>query len=171
LFLWPFIIQAIIHVKNRTYNSIINKTPYEELLKKKPNIDYFRVLGSLTYTLIPKEVRPKGKIIKKSNRGIFIGYESDNNFLVYIPFNQKIISSKNLDIREELNYNNKFLKDISEKNYSSLIEYSNTDFNNNNIIQSRISELEDQEIYPNNQDEPITEENTIIIEVPESYLI
>jgi transposase InsO family protein len=54
LFLWLFIIQAIIYVKNRTYNSIINKTPYEELLKKKPNIDYFRVLGSLTYTLILK---------------------------------------------------------------------------------------------------------------------
>jgi hypothetical protein len=104
------------------------------LLKKKPNIDYFRVLGSLTYTLIPKEVRPKGKIIEKSNRGIFIGYESDNNFLVYIPSNQKIISSKNLDIREELNYKNEFLKDTPEENYSSLIKYFNTDFNNNNII-------------------------------------
>jgi hypothetical protein len=145
--------QAIIHIKNRTYNSIINKTSYEELLKKRPNIDYFRVLGSLTYTLILKKIRPKGKIIKKSNKGIFISYESNNNFLVYIPSNQKIISSKNLDIREKLNYKDEFLENTLEKNYSSLIEYSNIDFNNNNIIQSRISELEDQEIYSNNQRE------------------
>jgi hypothetical protein len=87
-------------------------------------------------------MRPKGKIVEKSNKGIFISYKSDNNFLVYIPSNQKIISSKNLDIRKELNYKDEFLKDTPEENYSSLIEYSNIDFNNNKIIQSRISELE-----------------------------
>jgi hypothetical protein len=92
--------------------------------------------------------------------------------LVYIPSNRKIISSKNLNIREELNYNDEFLKDILEKDYSSLIKYFNTDFNNNNNIQSRINELEDQETYSDNQENKlITEENTIIIEVPESYLI
>jgi hypothetical protein len=85
------------------------------LFKKKPNIDYFGVLGFLTYTLIPKEIKPKGKIIEKSNKGIFISYESNNNFLVYIPSNQKIINSKNLDIRKELNYKNKFLENILEK--------------------------------------------------------
>jgi hypothetical protein len=164
--------QVIIYVKNRTYNSIIDKTTYEELFKKKPNIDYFRVLGFLTYTLIPKKLRPKRKIIKKSNRGIFISYKSDNNFLVYIPSNQKIISSKNLDIREELNYKDEFLEDTLEENYSSLIEYSNTDFNNNNIIQPRISELEDQEIHSDNQEDKLmTEENTIIIKIPENHLI
>ena len=55
--LWPYIVQAIAHIKNRTYNPIINKTPYEALIGSKPNIAYIRILGSLAYTLISKEKR------------------------------------------------------------------------------------------------------------------
>jgi hypothetical protein len=130
LFLWPILIEAIIHIKNKIYNLIIKKTPYEELLKKKLYIKYFRVLGSLTYTLIPKETRPNSKIVEKANRGIFISYESDNNFLVYLPSNNKILSTKNLTIKEDLNYKEDYLKEISDKDYSSLLEYSNENFNN-----------------------------------------
>jgi len=111
---------------------VVQKTLYEELLNKKPNIKYFKVLRSLTYTLIPKDTRPKGKIVDKANRGIFIGYESDNNFLVYLPSNNKIISTKNLTMKKELNYKEDYLKEVPEEDYSSLLEYSNEeDFNKN----------------------------------------
>ena len=132
LFLWPILIEAIIHVKNRTYNPVVQKTPYEELLNKKPNIKYFRVLGSLTYTLIPKETRPKGKIVDKANKGIFISYKSDNNFLVYLLSNNKIISTKNLIIKEELNYKEDYLKEVPKEDYSSLLEYLNEEDSNKN---------------------------------------
>ena len=113
---------------------MVQKTPYEELINKKPYIRYFRVLGSLAYTLIPKETRLNSKIVNKANRGIFINYKSNNNFLVYLLFNHKIISIKNLIIKEELNYKEDYLKEILDKDYSSLLEYLNKDSNNNNNI-------------------------------------
>ncbi|TVY32398.1 hypothetical protein LCER1_G009386, partial [Lachnellula cervina] len=89
---------------NRTYNSIINKIPFEALTNKKPNIDYIKILGSLVYTLVPKETRKYSKLFKKDNKGILIGFELANNFLIYLPIENKIISTKNLIIKEDLNY-------------------------------------------------------------------
>jgi hypothetical protein len=119
--------------------------------------------------LIPKETRPNSKIIEKANRGIFIGYESDNNFLVYLLFNNKILSTKNLIIKEDLNYKEDYLKEISNKDYSSLLEYSNENFNNK-TNQPEATNLEGQEdSHKDSEEEPMTEENTIIVEVPRSH--
>ncbi|TVY37749.1 hypothetical protein LCER1_G008791 [Lachnellula cervina] len=89
---------------NRTYNSIINKTPFEALTNKKPFIGYIKILGLLVYTLVLKETRKHSKLSKKGNKGILIGFESANNFLVYLPIENKVISTKNLIIKEDLNY-------------------------------------------------------------------
>ncbi|TVY50978.1 hypothetical protein LCER1_G008825 [Lachnellula cervina] len=89
---------------NRTYNSIINKTPFEALTNKKPNIGYIKILGSLVYTLVLKETRKHSKLSEKGNKGILIGFESANNFLIYLLLENKVISTKNLIIKEDLNY-------------------------------------------------------------------
>ncbi|TVY49982.1 hypothetical protein LCER1_G009162 [Lachnellula cervina] len=95
---------TIIYIKNRTYNFIINKTPFEALTNKKPFIGYIKILGSLVYTLVLKETRKYNKLFEKGNKGILIGFESANNFLVYLPIKNKVISTKNLIIKEDLNY-------------------------------------------------------------------
>ncbi|PSS25658.1 hypothetical protein M430DRAFT_73690, partial [Amorphotheca resinae ATCC 22711] len=59
---------------------------------KKPNILYLRILGSLTYVLIPK-LRRKGKLADKANKEILIGFNSSNNFLVYVPSQNRVINS------------------------------------------------------------------------------
>ncbi|TVY85595.1 hypothetical protein LAWI1_G008091 [Lachnellula willkommii] len=100
----PYLIQAIIYIKNRTYNSIINKTPFKALTNKKPNIGYIKILGSLAYILVPKETRKNSKLSKKGNKGILIGFKSANNFLIYLPSKDRVISTKNLIIKEDLNY-------------------------------------------------------------------
>ncbi|TVY51035.1 hypothetical protein LCER1_G008632 [Lachnellula cervina] len=89
---------------NRTYNSIIDKTPFEALTNKKPSISYIKILGSLVYTLVLKETRKYSKLSEKGNKGILIGFKSANNFLVYLPIKNKVISTKNLIIKEDLNY-------------------------------------------------------------------
>jgi hypothetical protein len=64
-------------------------TLYEALTKTKPNISYIKILGSFTYVLEPKEVRFKtelGKLAKKANKGILVGFRSSKNFIIYIPF-------------------------------------------------------------------------------------
>ncbi|TVY31874.1 hypothetical protein LCER1_G009138 [Lachnellula cervina] len=90
--------------REKTYNSIIDKTPFEALTNKKPFIGYIKILGSLVYTLVLKETRKYSKLSEKGNKGILIGFELANNFLVYLPIENKVISTKNLIIKEDLNY-------------------------------------------------------------------
>jgi hypothetical protein len=126
--LWPYIVQAIAHIKNRTYNSIIKKTPYEAITKTKPNISYIRILGSLAYVLDPKETRTNtdiGKFAHKANKGILIGFRSSKNFLVYIPSTDQVVDSSSIDIKEDLIYKEDY---IIDEDYSNLLESSSPDF-------------------------------------------
>src|ERR1700712_2768158 len=116
--LWHYIVQAIAYIKNRTYNPIINKAPYKALIGSKPNIAYIRILGSLAYTLIPKEKRIS-KLDNKANKGILVGFESFNNFLVYIPSLNKIINTKDILIKEDLDYKDNY---ITKDNYNTLLK-------------------------------------------------
>jgi hypothetical protein len=124
LFLWPHLIQSIVHIKNRTYNSIIKKTPYEAITNKKPDISYIRVLGSLAYCLKPKAYR-KGKLDEKAYKGILVGYESSNNFLIYVPSINQVVNTRDVVIKEDLVYKD---DDIIENNYSSLLDHSSPDY-------------------------------------------
>ncbi|TVY36400.1 hypothetical protein LCER1_G008868 [Lachnellula cervina] len=114
---------TIIYIKNRTYNSILNKTPFKALTDKKPNIGYIKILGSLVYTLVLKETRKYSKLSKKGNKGILIGFESANNFLIYLLLENKVISTKNLIIKEDLVYTDKYNKS-NNNNYLELLELS-----------------------------------------------
>jgi hypothetical protein len=139
LFLWPQLLEAIAHIKNRSYNSVIEKTPYEALYDKRPNIDYIKILGSLTYVLKNKK---EHKLEEKSEKGILIGFESANNFLVYIPRTRKIISSKNVSIKENLIYKD----DITDENdYSDCFELiRQEDYNYDTAIDTRSYEYNDE---------------------------
>ncbi|GJT83550.1 putative ribonuclease H-like domain-containing protein [Tanacetum coccineum] len=59
-----------------------NKTPYELLHGKKPNVEYFHVFGSLCYPTNDRE--DLGKMKPKADIGIFIGYsETSRGFQIY----------------------------------------------------------------------------------------
>ena len=126
--LWPYLVQAIAHIKNRTYNPTIGKTPYEVLAGTKPNIGYIKIIGSLTYVLEPKETRTKtalGKLAYRANKGILISFRSSKNFLVYIPSTDQIVDSSSIDIKENLIYTDDY---IIEEDYSNLLETNSPDF-------------------------------------------
>jgi hypothetical protein len=74
-------------------------------------------LGSLAYTLILKEKRI-GKLAEKANKGILVGFESFNNYLVYIPSFNKIINIKDILIKEDLNYKDEY---IIKEDYSDIV--------------------------------------------------
>jgi hypothetical protein len=166
-FLMAYIITAIAHIKNRTYNPIVNKTPYEVLIGNAPNIGYLKTLGSLTYTLIPKEKRTK--LEERANKGILVGFESSNNFLVYIPTLNEVISTKDLTIKEDLYYNKEYI--TIEDNYNNLLEFNTyeDDYFSSNIEEN--TELEgdsldelNSEYYNNNNpslQEPSIQEPSI----------
>ena len=177
LSLWPYIVQSIAHIKNRTFNSTINMTPYEAITNEKPNISYIRIIGSLAYVLVPKEVRTKkgelGKLANKANKGILVGFQSSNNYLVYLPSEKKVISTRDIVIKEDLIYKDNY---IVEEDYSNLLEEPSHDFNildNNKSLNNENQEQEDNDLDNDlgneSQDEGIINEDprqNITIQIP-----
>ena len=119
MFLWPYVLQGIAHIKNRSYNSVIKKTPFEALCGKLPTIDYIRILGSLTYVLDNKRAH---KLANKSDRGILVGFESSNNYLVYLPSKRAVISSKNVLIKEDLILKDDMTEETDKIDYDNIVE-------------------------------------------------
>ncbi|GJU65613.1 putative ribonuclease H-like domain-containing protein [Tanacetum coccineum] len=69
-----------------------NKTPYELLHSKKPNVEYFHVFGSLCYPTNDRD--DLGKMKPKADIGIFIGYsETSRGFLIYNRQTKKIMET------------------------------------------------------------------------------
>ncbi|CAL3971482.1 unnamed protein product [Diplocarpon coronariae] len=144
---------SIAYIKNRSYNSIVGKTPYEVLYGKKPNIDYIKILGSITYVLINKN---QNKLAEKSDKGILIGFESPNNFLIYaysyiVPAPSYIIISKNVIIKENLTYSTPTDKENSD--YTDFIEGIENTINNNqedNRVPKRRGKAKDYSDYTPN---------------------
>ena len=119
LFLWPYLLQGIAHIKNRLYNSVIKKTLFEALCGKLPIIDYIRILSSLTYVLKNKRAH---KLADKSDRGILVGFESSNNYLVYLPSKRAVISSKNVLIKEDLILKDDMTEETDIFDYDNIVE-------------------------------------------------
>ncbi|GKA73085.1 retrovirus-related pol polyprotein from transposon TNT 1-94 [Tanacetum coccineum] len=81
-FLWAEAISTACFTQNRSLiHKRYNKTPYELLRGRKPNLKYFHVFGSLCFPTNNRE--DLGKMKPKSDIGIFIGYsESPRGFWI-----------------------------------------------------------------------------------------
>src|SRR4051812_5752461 len=75
---WEEAIITACHATNRLYlRKILNKTPYEILIGKKPNIKYFWVFGCKCLFL--KKGARLSKFESKTNEGILVGYASNSH--------------------------------------------------------------------------------------------
>ncbi|GJS55105.1 retrovirus-related pol polyprotein from transposon TNT 1-94 [Tanacetum coccineum] len=91
LFLWAEAINTTCYTQNR---SIIrrryNKTSYELMQEKKPDVSFFHVFGALCYPTNDND--DLGKLDAKTNIGIFVGYTpAKKAFIIYNKRTQKII--------------------------------------------------------------------------------
>src|SRR3954463_10002956 len=76
--LWAEAINTACHVSNRLYlHKLKNKTLYELLTGKKPNVKYFRVFGCKCF-ILNKKTR-LAKFEAKTYEGIFVGYASNSH--------------------------------------------------------------------------------------------
>jgi len=81
---WAEAINTACHAANRVYlHRLLQKTPYELLIGRKPNISYFRVFGCKCYIYRKKRL---GKFERRCDVGIFLGYASNSK--AYRVFNQ-----------------------------------------------------------------------------------
>ncbi|GJZ20072.1 retrovirus-related pol polyprotein from transposon TNT 1-94 [Tanacetum coccineum] len=69
-----------------------NKTPYELLSGRNPNVEYFHVFGSLCYPINDRD--DLGKMKPKADIGVFIGYsETSKGFQIYNRCTKKIMET------------------------------------------------------------------------------
>ena len=80
--LWAYAVKASAYIRNRCYNPRINMTPYEAVLKVKPDLSKLHTFGSYCHAL----VYIKKKLDPRSEEGIFLGYDrSSPAYWIYFP--------------------------------------------------------------------------------------
>nr|GEZ57249.1 hypothetical protein [Tanacetum cinerariifolium] len=76
-FLWAEAIATACFTQNRSIiHKRFDKTPYELMNKRKPNIKFFRVLGCRCYLL--NDYEDVGKLKAKGDIGVFAGYSKES---------------------------------------------------------------------------------------------
>nr|GFA35138.1 integrase, catalytic region, zinc finger, CCHC-type, peptidase aspartic, catalytic [Tanacetum cinerariifolium] len=100
LFLWAEAIATACFTQNRSIiHRRFNKTPYELINERKPDISFLHVFGALCY---PKNDREDiGKLGAKGDIGFFIGYSADScAYRVYNRRTKKIMKTMNVSFDE-----------------------------------------------------------------------
>ncbi|GJW30311.1 retrovirus-related pol polyprotein from transposon TNT 1-94 [Tanacetum coccineum] len=90
-FMWAEAIATACFTQNHSIvHTRHNKIPYELISGRKPNVEYFRVFGSLCYPTNDRD--DLGKMKPKADVGIFVGYsESSRGFHIYNRRTKKIM--------------------------------------------------------------------------------
>nr|GEZ35765.1 hypothetical protein [Tanacetum cinerariifolium] len=100
LFLWDEAIATVCFTQNRSIiHCQFNKTPYELINGRKPDISFLYVFGALCY---PKNDHEDiGKLGAKGDIGFFIGYSADScAYRIYNQGTKKIMETMNVSFDE-----------------------------------------------------------------------
>nr|GEU61505.1 retrovirus-related Pol polyprotein from transposon TNT 1-94 [Tanacetum cinerariifolium] len=99
-FLWAESITTACFIQNRSIiHKRFDKTPYELMKKRKPNIKFFRVFGCRCYLL--NDYEDVGKLKVKRDIGVFVGYSKESAaFIIYNKQTRKIHESVNVSFDE-----------------------------------------------------------------------
>ncbi|CAN1304210.1 Retrovirus-related Pol polyprotein from transposon TNT 1-94 [Linum perenne] len=83
-YFWAEAVSTACYILNRTLiRKILNKTPYELLKNKTPNLNYFHPFGCRCFLLNTKDLL--GKFDARSVEGIFLGYSLPNGRQKRVP--------------------------------------------------------------------------------------
>nr|GEU60444.1 retrovirus-related Pol polyprotein from transposon TNT 1-94 [Tanacetum cinerariifolium] len=93
-----------------------DKTPYELINKRKPNIKFFRVFGCRCYLL--NDYEDVGKLKAKGDIGVFVGYSKE-----YVAF--RIYTKQTRKIHESVNVNFDEILKMASKQFSLEPDLSN----------------------------------------------
>nr|GFA07395.1 hypothetical protein [Tanacetum cinerariifolium] len=101
-FIWAEAIATACFTQNRSIiHKHFDKTPYELMNKRKPNIKFFRVFGCRCYLL--NDYEDVGKLKAKGGIGVFVGYSKEAAaFRIYNKRTRKIHESVNVNFDEIL---------------------------------------------------------------------
>ncbi|GJU51237.1 retrovirus-related pol polyprotein from transposon TNT 1-94 [Tanacetum coccineum] len=78
MFLWAEVVATACYTQNRSLiHTRPNKTPYELVHDKKPDLTFLRIFGALCYPT--NDSKDLGKLKAKAYIGIFVGYDPNRN--------------------------------------------------------------------------------------------
>jgi hypothetical protein len=100
--LWPELLCAVAHIRNRSPVSLQDVTPHEAFLGSKPDVSHLRQLGCKVYTLIPKEKR-SDKLQPVSQLGRLVGYSRDRKaYRVVLESTADVVDTRDVSFVEEV---------------------------------------------------------------------
>nr|GFD39438.1 retrovirus-related Pol polyprotein from transposon TNT 1-94 [Tanacetum cinerariifolium] len=99
-FLWVEAIATACFTQNRSIiHKRFDKTPYELINKRKPNIKFFRMFGCRCYLL--NDYEDVRKLKAKGDIGLFVGYSKEPAaFRIYNKQTRKMYGSVNVNFDE-----------------------------------------------------------------------
>jgi hypothetical protein len=98
--LWEEIAMTVVYLKNLSPTAALdNITPHEAWYGTKPNLQHLRVLGCTAYVHIPEEKRIK--LDNHTMKGQLIGYGGTNQWKVWIPERNEVVTSRDVVFDEE----------------------------------------------------------------------
>nr|GFA14347.1 hypothetical protein [Tanacetum cinerariifolium] len=144
-FLWAEAIAIACFTQNRSIiHKHFDKTPYELINKRKPNIKFFRVFGCRCYLL--NDYEDVGKLKAKRDIEVFVGYSKESvAFIIYNKQTRKIHESVNMNFDEisEMASKQFSLEPASNKDLEDLFQdFYDEYFDSSKIIKSPITNVE-----------------------------
>ncbi|GJU46044.1 retrovirus-related pol polyprotein from transposon TNT 1-94 [Tanacetum coccineum] len=100
IFLWAEAVATACYTQNRSLiHTLHNKTPYELVHDKKPDLTFFRVFGALCYPTNDSE--DLGKLQPTADIGIFVGYApSRKGYRIYNKRTRRIMETIHVQFDE-----------------------------------------------------------------------
>jgi hypothetical protein len=99
--LWAEAINTVCHATNRVYlHRLLEKTPYELLVGRKPNISYFRVFGCKCFIYKKKRL---SKFESRCDKSFFLGYASNSKaYRVFNKTSRQIVETCDVEFDESI---------------------------------------------------------------------
>ncbi|GKA89238.1 putative ribonuclease H-like domain-containing protein [Tanacetum coccineum] len=100
MFLWTEAVATACYTQNRSLiHTLHNKTPYELVHDKKPDLTFFRVFGALCYPT--NDNKDLGKLQPAADIGIFVGYApSRKGYRIYNKRTRRIMETIHVQFDE-----------------------------------------------------------------------
>ncbi|KAI3513963.1 hypothetical protein L1887_12232 [Cichorium endivia] len=158
---WAEAMKTAAYVINRIpQQSLDYVSPFEKLLKIKPNVNHLRVFGCVCYVFIPNHLR--SKMEKKAIRCIFVGYDQERKgWRCCDPNSGKCYVSRNVVFDENSSWwseNHETLPDsetLQEEIKSSRVRLNVED--NDFLVDSGGIHVQDQEVQQPSDPLPVNE--------------
>ena len=135
-YLWTYAVKISAYIRNRCYNTRLNKTPFETFTKIKPNFSNMHIFGTKVFAY----VQNKSKLDARCKEGKFLGYDGESPaYLVYFPENNCIKRVRNVKFTDVISQNeqNNEINPNLEDNIDEFIIRKEEKLNDNENEESR----------------------------------